>query len=113
MKTKAQEKTPQKTYGKQTARGNYGEAKAANLLRADGYKVSLTPEHPHGPADLIAKKGNRTRYIQVKRISSRVFLSAETARNRMRGKPFNLDKLPKGVELWVFDAAGNLYKFKE
>jgi len=113
MKTIAQSKTPKKTYGKQTERGNIGERKAASILRKDGWSVSLSPEHPRGAADIIARKGNRVRKIQVKRISSRTFSNAETARNRFRGKPYYLDKLPAGVELWVFDQVGHLYTFKE
>lgn len=109
--TKAQKNNPQKVYGKQTARGDKGEAKAASLLRRRGYSVKKSKEHPRGKADIIATKGETTRYIQVKRISSRVFATKEAARNRMLGKPFKVN-LPAGYELWVFDAAGHLYIFR-
>lgn len=110
--TKAQRNTPQKTYGKQTQRGNIGEKRAAAILRKMGYSVSYSPGHPHGIADIIARKGKSVRRIQVKRISSRTFLTAEAARNRIRGKPFNLERLPTGYELWVFDKENTLYKFR-
>lgn len=110
--TRAQKKTPQATYGKQTHRGNIGEQRAAALLRKEGYQVTLSPGHPHGTADIIARKGATVRKIQVKRISSRSFATAAAARNRIRGKPFKLGKLPEGYELWVFDAKNNLYKFR-
>lgn len=111
-RTKAQEKNPQKTYGQQTHRGNIGEKHAADLLRKEGYSVSISKTHPRGIADIIAVKGNETRKIQVKRISSRNFLTASAARNRLAGKPFNLKRLPTGYELWIFDASNRLYTFR-
>lgn len=112
-RTKAQERTPQKTYGGQTHRGDLGEQRAAAILRQEGYSVELSPLHPHGTADIIARKGKTVRKIQVKRITSRTFATPAAARNRMAGKPFNLKKLPPGYELWVFDQKGNLYRFKK
>ena len=111
MKTKAQIRTPQKTYGRQTARGNTGEAKAAKILRELGYTVSKSPTHPRGFADIHATKNGETRKIQVKHITSRTFQSADAARNRMRGKPYLISRIPSGCELWVFDAGGHLWKF--
>lgn len=113
MKTKAHSRTPQATYGKQTARGNIGERRAAKILREKGYSVSLSPQHPRGVADIIARKAGKVRKIQVKRISSRNFSTAAAARNRIAGKPFNLSSLPAGYELWVFDKSNNLYIFKK
>ena len=110
--TKAQKEKPMAVYGKQTARGNKGEAKAAALLRAEGYRVTKTPTHPHGPADLIATKGKTKRYIQVKAITSRTFATKQAAINRMAGRPFNVT-LPAGYELWIFDQKGNLYKIRK
>lgn len=111
MKTKAAEKTPKKTYGKQTHRGNIGEQRAAAILREQGYSVSHSPNHPHGNADLIATKGTETRHIQVKRISSRALLTEDAARNRIRGKPFLIRRIPKDLEVWVFDKDNRLYTF--
>ena len=110
-KTKAHERSPMKTYGKQTHRGDLGERRAAAILRAEGYSVELSPSHPHGIHDLIARKGKTVRKIQVKRITSRTFATPAAARNRISGKPFNLKKIPTGYELWVFDQKGNLFRF--
>jgi hypothetical protein len=52
------------------------------------------------------------RNIQVKRISSRRFLTPEAARNRIAGRPFNVKRLVPGGELWVFDQDDRLYVFK-
>ena len=112
--TKAQKHTPQKTYGQQVHRGDIGEAKARRILEKDGWKVSFTEGHPHGKCDLQAKKkGCKDRKIQVKRISSRTFCTPAAARRRMAGEPYNIKRLPKDSELWVFDKAGHLYKFGE
>jgi len=113
MKTIAHVKTPKETYSKQTNRNNIGKNRAAWILWQHGYSVSFSPTLPYEKSELIAKRGNKTRFIQVKRISSRVFKTAEAARNRIRGKPFNVGKLPAGYELWVFDAGNNLFKFLE
>ena len=111
--TRAQKHTPQKTYGQQVRRGDIGEARARKLLEKEGWKVSFTPQHPHGKCDLCAKKNGRERNIQVKRISSRAFCTPEAARKRMSGRPFNIKRIPKNTELWVFDRDGHLYKFGE
>lgn len=111
MKTKAAEKTPKKTYGKQTHRGNIGEQRAAAILREQGYSVRLSDTHPRGKADLTATKGTETRNIQVKRISSRALKTAEAARNRLKGKPFLIRRIPKNLEVWVFDKDNRLYTF--
>ena len=111
MKTKAHEKTPKETYGKQTHRGNIGEQRAARILREQGYTVSLSKTHPRGACDIIARKGNETRNIQVKRISSRALLTADAARNRIRGKPFLIQRIPQDREVWVFDKENRLYIF--
>lgn len=108
MRTYAHIHTPQKTYGQQKARGDKGERKAAAALRRQGYSVT---SHPYETTDLTAKKGKTIRHIQVKNITSRTFRSAKTARKRISGKPFNLKRLSPGNELWVYDAAGHLYKF--
>lgn len=113
MRTKAQIYTPMEVYGKQTHRGNIGENHAAKDLRNQGYHVSHSPSHPHGYDDLIAVKGKTTRRIQVKRISSRSFRTAETARKRMAGKPFNIKKVKPGHELWVYDKQNRLFVFKK
>lgn len=109
--TKAHKRYPMKVYGKQVARGNMGESRARRLLENAGYKVSFSEKHPHGKTDLVAKKGKTVRNIQVKRISSRAFSTPAAARNRMSGKPYNIKRLPKNSELWVFDSKGHLYKF--
>lgn len=111
MKTKAHEKTPKETYGEQTHRGNIGEQRAAKILREQGYTVTLSKTHPRGASDIIAKKGNETRCIQVKRISSRALLTADAARNRIRGKPFLIQRIPADREVWVFDKENRLYIF--
>ena len=111
MKTKAHSQTPQKTYGKQVHRGDIGEEHAARILRKKGYSVSKSSTHPYGTNDLCARKGKQVRHIQVKRISSRKFKTAEAARNRMRGKPYNIKHVKN--ELWVFDKDNSLYIFKK
>lgn len=111
--TKAHRRTPQKTYGQQVHRGNIGEEHCSRILKKQGYTVCKTPTHPHGKGDLIARKGKATRTIQVKRISSRTFRTARAARNRMRGKPYNVKRLPAGMELWVIDKEEHLYKFNK
>ena len=111
MRTKAHEKTPQKTYGKQTHRGNIGEERAAKILREQGYSVRKSETHPRGFADIIAEKNGKAREIQVKRISSRALLTADAALNRIRGKPFLIKRIPAGKEVWVFDKDNRLYVF--
>ncbi|MCZ0862262.1 hypothetical protein [Methanocorpusculum vombati] len=111
MKTKAQKNSPQKTYGKQTARGNTGERRAADILRKAGYTIRKPAAHPHGTDDLIATRGSEVRRIQVKRISSRVFSTEQAARNRLAGKPFLIKSIAPGHEVWLFDGNHNLFIF--
>lgn len=107
--TKAQRsRKGKKNYGKNYARGRTGERKAAAALRRDGYAVTIK-KGSRGPADVIARKGSETRRIQVKNITSRTFKSNATAKTRVQGAPFNV---PRGREVWVYDARGNLRKFK-
>lgn len=108
MRTYAHTHTPQKTYGKQKFRGDQGEKRAAVALQRQGYTVT---SHPYERTDLTEKKRGVVRHIQVKNITSRTFRSAKTARRRIAGKPFNLRRIVSGEELWVYDAAGHLYKF--
>ena len=108
MKTYAHTHTPRKTYGQQKARGDRGERRAAAALRRQGYSVT---SHPYEITDLTAVRGKTIRHIQVKNITSRTFRSAKTARKRIAGKPFNVKRINPGNELWVYDAAGHLYKF--
>lgn len=111
--TKAQ-KTPKgrKNYGRNKGRGDAGETAVMRMLRAEGYIVSTAPEHPHGWADITATKGRETRRIQVKNITSRRFLTAAAALRRIRGRPYNIRRIPPGGEVWVFDADGRRYVFR-
>lgn len=112
METKAQKtKAGRENYGKNRLRGSRGELKVKRMLEEEGYTVKVTANEG-GFADITAKKGNETRKIQVKRISSRRFLTPEAARNRIAGAPFNVKRLAPNGELWVFDRDGRLYVFK-
>lgn len=93
-----------KNYGKNYDRGRAGERRAAAALRRAGYSVRISPGSA-GFSDLVAKKGNEVRHIQIKTISSRRILTNEAAENRIRGKPFGV-RIPKGGEVWVYDADG-------
>ena len=55
-RTKAQVKTPQKTYGGQTHRGDLGERRAAAILREERYSVELSPLHRTAPRTLSPGK---------------------------------------------------------
>ena len=108
--TKAQKTTKGRTnYGRNKQRGNAGEAAAIRTLRKEGYTVCTAPEHPFGWADITATKGKEIRRIQVKNITSRRFLSAAAALQRVRGRPYNIRRIPPGGEVWVFDADGRRY----
>jgi len=113
MRTRAHSETPMETYGQQTRRGSIGEREAMKKLIEDGYIVTTSETSPHGAIDIIARKGGRTRRIQVKRISSRVFATRESARNRIRIKPYLIEEIPKGLEVWVYDGANHLYIFRK
>lgn len=112
METRAQRsRKGRENYGKNRARGDRGESMVKRILEEAGYTVSYS-QNGRGFSDLIAKKGTEIRQIQVKRITSRRFLSPEAARNRMAGKPFNIKRIGPNRELWVFDKDGRLYKFR-
>lgn len=96
-----------KNYGRNYDRGRAGERRAAATLRRAGYSVSISPGSA-GFSDVIAKKGGKTRRIQVKTFSSRRFLTKGAAERRIRGEPFNV-RIPKGGECWVYDADGRRY----
>ena len=53
-----------KNYGRNYERGRAGERRAAATLRRAGYSVSISPGSA-GFSDVIAKKGGKTRRIQV------------------------------------------------
>ncbi len=106
--TKAQKtKRGRKNYGKNYGRGRAGEKRAAASLRRAGYSVRISPGSA-GFADVTAKKGGRTRRIQVKTISSRRILTKEAAERRIRGRPYNV-RIPRGGEVWVYDGDGRLH----
>lgn len=112
METKAhRSRKGRENYGKNRARGDRGESIVKRMLEKEGYSVKIA-SNGRGFADIMAKKGNETRQIQVKTIRSRRFLSPEAARNRMAGKPFNIKRIGPNKELWVFDKDGRLYKFR-
>lgn len=103
--TRAQKtKRGRENYGRNYARGRAGERRAAASLRRAGYSVSISPGSA-GFSDVVAKKGGKTRRIQVKTLSSRRLLTKEAAENRIRGKPYNV-RIPAGGECWVYDADG-------
>ncbi|KAF5049750.1 hypothetical protein DSECCO2_436560 [anaerobic digester metagenome] len=106
--TKAQRSAKgRKNYGKNYSRGRKAENKAAKELRKQGYSVKVT-KGSRGPADVIARKGNAARRIQVKSIESRTITSTAAARRRVKGKPFNV---PAGRETWVYNGK-KTHKFK-
>ena len=96
-----------RNYGKNYERGRAGERRAAAALRRAGYSVSISPGSA-GFADVVAKKGGKTRRIQVKTFSSRRFLPKRAAERRIRGEPYNV-RIPKGGEVWVYDMDGRRY----
>lgn len=112
METNVQNEAPQKTHRRQNARGNLGVEKAAAFLRECGYTVTKPDAHPRGYADIVAKKRKETRHIQVTRISSRAILTRSAARNRIRGKPYCIEEIPNGLEVWVYDRDNRLYIFR-
>lgn len=111
-RTFAQINTPQKTYGKQPERGKVGERRAARELREKGYSVKYNNTHPQGIVDIIATKNGHTKKIQVKNITSRNLTTKESARKRIAGKPFGIKRIPKGLEVWVYDKSKRKYKFR-
>lgn len=111
--TNAQVNRAKAVYGKQIERGNAGERRAADILKKQGYTVKYSASHPRGKTDLTAKKGTRTRHIQVKTITSRNLKTERAARRRIAGQPFKLQRIPKGIEVWVFDKSNRLYQFKQ
>lgn len=110
--TYAQIHTPLQTYGKQPQRGKAGEQRAARELRAKGYSVKYNNTHPQGIIDLTATKNGHTKKIQVKNITSRNLTTKQTARKRIAGKPFGIKRIPKGIEVWVYDKSKRKYTFK-
>lgn len=112
MKNNTKSETPQKSCRRQNARGNLGVEKAAAFLRECGYTVTKPDAHPRGYADIVAKRRGITRYIQVKWILSRAILTRSAARNRIRGKPYCIEEIPNGLEVWVYDRDNRLYIFR-
>ena len=107
--TKAQSsRNGRKNDGKNFQRGTTGERRAAKALRTQGYQVKIS-KGSRGPADVIARKGNTTRRIQVKNLTSRTLNSSAVAKRRVTGQPFNV---PAGRETWVYDRRGRCYKFR-
>jgi len=107
MKTKAQHtREGRRNYGKNYQRGRGAEERAARILRRDGWSVTISPGS-RGPADLIARKGEKVRRIQVKEIASRRICTVEAARRRVKGKPFDV---PRGREVWL-KSAGRWHRF--
>lgn len=106
--TKAQ-KTPagRRRYGKNYQQGREAEKAAAARLRRQGYSAKLSPGSK-GRADVTATKNGRTKKIQVKKITSRTFATVTAARNRMRGKPYNV---PPGTKVELTDGAGHIWRF--
>jgi len=102
--TGTKNKTGRQNYGKNYGRGRAGEKRAAASLRRAGYSVRISPGSAGFP-DVTAKKGGRTRRIQVKTISSRRILTKEAAERRIRGRPYNV-RIPRGGEVWVYDGDG-------
>lgn len=98
-----------KTYGKNYENGIRAEEKAARSLRASGWDVVVSPGS-RGRDDIIATKGGKTRKIQVKSISSRALMSADVAKRRVQGKPYNAGRLSKDREIWVYDRDGRCYR---
>jgi len=70
-------------------------------MRSDG---AYTITEDEGWADLTARKGGKTRRIQVKEFSSRAIESPEVARRRARSHPHN----GRG-EIWVYEKNGRRY----
>lgn len=109
--TKAQRtKAGRTNYGRNKGRGDSGESAVKKRLECAGYTVTRSPDS-RGWADLTAKRGRETRRIQVKNITSRRLLTASAARQRMKGRPFGIRRIPSGGELWVFDRDGRQYVF--
>lgn len=110
-RTKAQTtKRGRANYGKNKQRGDTGEKRVKEILEDRGYRVKLS-ENGRGFADLVARKGGKTKRIQVKNITSRRILTASAARKRIAGKPFDIKRIPKDGEVWVFDKDGRRYVF--
>ena len=107
--TRAQ-RTPsgRRNYGKNYDRGIAGERRAQRDLRREGYKTRRSPGS-RGRADVIAQRGNNTRRVQVKNITSRSFSSPEVARRRIMGAPFNV---PPGTDCIVYDRYGRRYRVR-
>lgn len=95
-----------KNYGLNYKRGRSGERRAARELEKQGYSCALSP----GSAgwDIIASKNGKTRRIQVKTIKSRAITSKKAAKNRIKGKPFNVN-LGSGGEVWLYDRDDRLW----
>ena len=109
--TRAQKTTKgKKNYGKNTERGKRGENRVREIFTERGYRVKQD-SNGRGFADLTVSRGSETRKIQVKNITSRRFLTRKAARNRIAGKPYNVKRIPKDGELWVFDKDGRRYVF--
>ncbi|RXE56409.1 hypothetical protein ABH15_10010 [Methanoculleus taiwanensis] len=111
--TKAQRtERGRKNYGRNKTRGDSGEKAVRDALKRQGYTVTQS-DSGRGFADLTARKDGKMKRIQVKNITSRRFLTASAARKRVKGAPFNIKRIPKDGEVWVFDKDGRRYVFGE